>query len=69
MKFVIKTFSFCKHFGTVLREESVCDAVTFKASAHSLKRFTSPLFLKLSLSMHLLHRMNVMLDFIRTVTV
>ena len=37
----------------------------FKASAHSFKRFTSRLLkLSFSLSMHLLPRMNVMLDFI-----
>ena len=43
----------------------------FKASAHSFKRFTSPPFLKLtfSLSMHLLPRMNAMLDFIWTLPV
>ena len=37
-----------------------------KVSAFSFKRFTSPSFLKflLSLSIHLLPRMNVMLDFI-----
>ena len=39
--------------------------VWIKASAHSFKRFTSRLLkLSFSLSMHLLPRMNVMLDFI-----
>ena len=42
----------------------------FKASAHSFKRFTSWLLkLSFSLSMHLLPRMNVMLDFIWTLQV
>ena len=40
------------------------------ASAHSFKRFTSRLLkLSFSLSMHLLPRMNVMLDFIWTLPV
>ena len=41
-----------------------------KASAHSLKRFTSPQFSNyLSLSMHLLHWMNVMIEIIWTLPV
>ena len=43
---------------------------TFKAKAHSFKRFTSQILkLSVSLSMHLLPRMNVMLDFIWTLPV
>ena len=45
-------------------------AYKLKASAHSFKRFTSRLLkLSFSLSMHLLPRMNVMLDLIWTLPV
>ena len=56
----------------ILNHISLIDTedVIIKASAHSFKHFTSRLLkVSFSLSMHLLPRMNVMLDFIWTLSV
>ena len=63
--FITKNFSFIVRLFYFL---CIRNVLRFKASAHSFERFTSRPFFKLSfsLSMHLLHRMNAMLDFIGT---